>query len=163
MEIEYKHVFTSEEKLKHWGYGEWVEEADECRFEHNGIQCKILRVYYVDADILFDGHLCGYCKIPSSHSDINVDYTENYDYKAYGGITYDSVNKHLERWIGFDCAHSNDVVPSMNKVKDDSIIFHGSYKNMKFVENECRNLAEQITLKYNMRSSVGKNENSSQI
>lgn len=30
-----KHLLTSDEKIKYWGYGEWVEEPDEVFFTHN--------------------------------------------------------------------------------------------------------------------------------
>ncbi len=31
-----EHFWTSEEKLKHCGYGEWVEEPDIVAFEYHG-------------------------------------------------------------------------------------------------------------------------------
>ena len=39
-----KHILTSDEKLKHWGYGEWVEEPDLVEFEHENFKCAIKRM-----------------------------------------------------------------------------------------------------------------------
>lgn len=36
-------IYTSDEKLRFWGYGEWVEEADRVAFTHKGISCVLLR------------------------------------------------------------------------------------------------------------------------
>lgn len=162
--------YTCDQKLKWWGYGEWVEEADECYFLHDGLDCKVLRICALKGNRanfpLFGGFLDGYVKIPSDHpffckcySDIDVD--------IHGGLTYGQLEND-GFWIGFDCAHSFDVVPSLIalrnlykkdsieefkdsieefSVKQSSVIFPKSYRNMDYVIKECKSLADQVKQK----------------
>ena len=143
-------------KLQLYGYGEWIDEPDELRFEHNGIKCLILR-----NDM---GALCGYCQLPEGHKYYEKDYNDIL-YEAHGGLTFSGDREKLGLdgfWIGFDCAHSHDITPScesflkqiraslsnkirdLAKILDSSPIFERTYKNMAYVEKECRKLAEQI-------------------
>lgn len=60
-----KHILTSDEKLKHWGYGEWVEEPDLVEFEHENFKCAIKRMVAPEMNgFLFGGYLCGYICLP---------------------------------------------------------------------------------------------------
>ncbi len=145
-------VIDKELKIKHWGKGEWVDEADRVTFEYKGHSCKVLRIHAWDGnkgDHLFGGHLCGYVK---TNSDISIDDEDNLD--VHGGITFVS-----NGWIGFDCAHSMDYVPSMeiffNKNNDlqqlykkmeieDCEFFKKSYKNIGFCVEECKALVDQL-------------------
>jgi len=158
-----KHILSSDEKLKQWGYGEWVEEPDLIEFEHQNIKCRIIRVSAHEMNgSLFGGHLCGYICIPEGHPWKGLGENALYDnIDVHGGITY---NKEEEDgyWIGFDCAHSSDIVPSLevfrNKyrnsvwekyIKDlkrrypSSTRFNPTYKNINFVIEQCESLAEQ--------------------
>ena len=47
-------------------------------------------------------------------------------------------------WLGFDCAHSGDLSPSFAG-RYGSLHYAESYKSISYVENECRNLARQIS------------------
>jgi len=158
--MEQKHILTSDQKLKAWGYGEWVEEPDEVHFQHNAIACKILRVAHPEdasGELLFGGHLCGYVKIPENHPWYNDDTNPWMELEIHGGITYNG-DEPDGRWIGFDCAHSHDTVPStqsmMGKIRQDLLdrfpqlenlpIFDHSYKNISYVWGECISLAEQV-------------------
>lgn len=38
------HVYTSEEKMQLWGYGEWVEEPDYVAFFKYGFHCRLYRL-----------------------------------------------------------------------------------------------------------------------
>lgn len=42
-------------------------------------------------------------------------------------------------WFGFDCAHCDDHCPSMDRAVD-----RGVYRNIAYVEAECRELAKQL-------------------
>ena len=165
-EVTYKHLYTSDQKLKWFGYGEWVEECDAAFFEHEGIECKVTRIVieeYPNRSHMFGGHFCGYCKIPEDHPDYNCEDIHSLGYEVHGGLTYSELEPNKEFWIGFDCAHSVDVVPSMlemkRKVREEtmemlkglgrkdhftSILFRDTYKNIKFAEDQCKLLASQI-------------------
>ena len=63
--------------------------------------------------------------------------------EVHGGITF--TGEHFDEpgawWIGFDCSHCDDRCPGMNiDFIDDMQI----YRNREYVENEIRNLAEQL-------------------
>jgi hypothetical protein len=62
---------------------------------------------------------------------------------VHGGITY--TENHAPRqdpdgfwWFGFDCAHAGDLSPKYGDFGD------GVYRDMAYVEAECRSLAEQL-------------------
>lgn len=165
-ELSFVHIYSTDQKLRWFGYGEWVEEPDEVNFKHCGLTCKILRVIYrepCEEEKYFGGHLCGYVLTPSGHPWINL--TEFYiDCDIHGGITWkknlsDGTNE--DEWIGFDCSHSCDLVPSIRdfqiKFLDSdpllknfraqfpelNYMYAGSYKNIQFVIDETKKLAEQ--------------------
>jgi hypothetical protein len=144
---DYLDAFTKDYKIEHFGEGEWIEEDDLVRFEHEGINCLVQRNQM--------GALCGYCEIPKGHKYFAGDY-DDIPYEAHGGLTYSEYGP-LGFWIGFDCAHSYDVVPAcenmlieiQNKMRqrlrlESSRIFERSYKNIEFVKQQCMKLAEQI-------------------
>jgi hypothetical protein len=150
------HKYTSDEKLSCWGYGEWVEEPDEVFFTHEGLDCKVLRVYCQDGpNHIYGGHLNGYVRIPKDHIYYKKEY-DDIECDVHGGLTY-SRNELEGWWIGFDCAHHEDIVPSMDhffivseemlelrKIYPFSRVWERSYKNIKFVIEECKKLAEQM-------------------
>lgn len=111
MIIKKKHLYKCEEKLKWWGYGEWVEEVDVVLFEYRHIECRILRSMYKKQGRkdIFGGHLCGYICIPPEHPF----YKKRYDdipIDVHGGLTYGK-SEGDDYYIGFDCAHFSDLVP----------------------------------------------------
>jgi hypothetical protein len=158
---------TPEMKLKHWGPGEWVDEADFCEFIHKGYHCMILRNAAWDGhkkDILSLGNLCGYITIPKDHPWYGVDFFKEGrpDVDVHGGITFNEGDDEGHFWIGFDCGHSGDVVPSNIEMKEkmreeiiskygekfgiclsNSPIFRKSYKNINYVVNQLKSLVEQ--------------------
>lgn len=156
-----KHLLTSDEKIKNWGYGEWVEEPDVIEFEHKGFKCKVKRCFANElSGHLFGGHLCGYVCVPKENPKHGKDVFEEFDgIDVHGGLTYGKFEDE-EYWIGFDCAHSGDICPSaevFNKIMilpkflkelevklNTSHNFNGSYKNIGFVIEECKRLAEQL-------------------
>lgn len=176
------HKFTSDEKIQWWGYGEWVEEPDEVTFTYNRFKCEVLRIAcperYSPQFHMFGGHLCGYVILPI---ELPLDYG---DLSCHGGITYDEV-KDGKRKIGFDCAHSDDYLPSteyliktlpelieiqkeLDEMKknfnnEDSPIFLRSYKNIVYCIQECKSIVDQIILNEKINSvATQKNLDSSQ-
>lgn len=79
----------------------------------------------------------------------------------HGSVTFNDFHKDNLYWIGFDCAHSTDILPSMEMLKKrynfhaspldelrekykDSPIFNPTYKNISYAIGECKSLAEQL-------------------
>jgi hypothetical protein len=169
--MEQKHIYTSDEKIKWWGYGEWVEEPDEVLFEHNGIKCRIVRIAIPDGIKpdgpfhIFGGYLCGYASIPKDHPFFGKNYYD-IEIDVHGGLTY-SEFKDNEYWIGFDCAHSCDFNPSMQALRkshdfEDKFplpeefkhipIFNPSYRTIEYCIEECKSMADQINAYKNVEA-----------
>lgn len=158
------HLYTSDEKLKWWGYGEWVEEPDEVHFDYLGYTCKVLRIAfkepYTEQEYIFGGHLCGYVQIPSDHPYHHKVY-EDMEIDCHGGLTFGKESD--AHWIGFDCAHMGDYTPSLGyfrkispKMKswretfpitegfEEFSLFNPTYKNISYCIDECKNIVEQL-------------------
>jgi hypothetical protein len=162
MTIDFKHTSTSDDKLELFGYGEWVEEPDEASFFSEGFLCAIFRNRM--------GALCGYIRIPEDHHWRGVSLVDFCTGKVegpdiHGCITY-AEQYEDGYWIGFDCAHTGDIVPLVEasykerpetrgrlanfQKKEEDLIFQilrdlpeRSYKNMNFVIEQCKSLARQ--------------------
>lgn len=143
-----KHLLTSEEKLLAWGIGEWVEEADEYEFSFEGYECKVLRISSPEAGTLSLGHLCGYVTIPANHPWFEKHYDE-IECDVYGGLTYSGLEEDSTYQIGFDCSHSMDVTPGIERWLSECRSAMGlyrhdrTYKNMNFVVEELKSLVKQ--------------------
>lgn len=157
--MDQRYLLSKDLKYKHWGQGNWVDEPDEIRFNHCGFECIIKRSYGLDGpqkDVLFGGHLCGYVVIPKNHYFYDK-LIDDIPFECHGGVTHADFNEDKNFMIGFDCAHSFDIVPSMEymykkydglrKIREEfshSPFWNSSYKNVNFVIEECKALAEQI-------------------
>jgi hypothetical protein len=148
-DYEEQNTLSPEEKIKYWGEGEWVNEPDFVSFTYKGIRCEIKRIHGLDGpEHIFGGHLCAYCYIPEGHPFYRID-SENWlsGLDAYMGITYNEYDDktHL---VGFDCAHSGDIVPSVEvfkktipdefiqqykEIHPDWTLWECTYKNINFV------------------------------
>lgn len=129
---------TREDRIEAWGRGPWLDESDRVEFEAHGFPCLILRNRL--------GILCGYVAMPAEHP-WYVDADSN-DIPAYGGVTYSSKCHgkicHVPKpgasddvmWLGFDCAHTGDLVPSFKMTMPGD-----TYKDIAFVRAECETLA----------------------
>jgi hypothetical protein len=114
--------------------GPWDNEPDKLEFEFDGVPCRITR------NDSF-GNLCGYAALTEYHPYFKCGYN-NIHYNVHGGLTFCGF-QHSENslwWIGFDCAHSDDVIPSFDKInfKD------ATYKTIDFVKSELTKLVKQI-------------------
>lgn len=151
------HLYTSDQKLQIFGYGEWVEEPDLVEFTHNGVDCKIMRHS--------NGFLCGYIKLHNGCEYVDKSF-EDIPIEAHGELTYSS-QLGDGFWIGFDCAHFNDCIPGppLSIVPDDcsnelkicieclnEIILklkstrdqETTYKNTTFCIEQCKSMADQF-------------------
>lgn len=152
-----KATYDREFKLKFLGEGEWVEELDTFIFEYKEftaiVKRNILKEPYSKELAYFGGHLCGYVQIPESHPLFGKEEELN-ELDCYGGVTFNEVGPpHL---IGFDCAHSFDYVPTMQKLNESGIkglnseIYKNypqlkpTYKNMGFCISKCMEIIDQL-------------------
>lgn len=160
-----KHSFSSDDKLLWWGPGEWVEEVDFVKFEYKAIGCLIGRISVLDGpkqDFVSGGYLCGYVNIHKDHEMYGIIDNYDVDLDVHGGVTYsDFIGDDF--YIGFDCAHSGDYIPSTEWFKKNSThmiefykkfpipkeylqnyLFNPVYRNIDFCIEECKKLVNQI-------------------
>lgn len=178
---------TPEQKLRSWGDGPWVNEPDLLEFEIDGIKCRINRVVHVpDGDVEayldaleefrnvcpvfaetgpFGGHLCGYVRLPLDSPLSDVDGYENLALSVHGGLTWEEIDEEGYHWVGFDCAHSHDIMPSMQAMQKnrrerfkeryshaaESRLFDCTYRDIEYVRCEIEALVAQV-LKANEKS-----------
>lgn len=161
------HKFTSEQKIKWWDDGEWVNEPDEVNFQYLGFECLVKRIAFQELYIkdfpMFGGYLNGYVLIPSNHTYYKKEY-KDMDINCHGGLTFGEYRD--IHFIGFDTAHSCDYVPSMEYIKktlacsdkyrknmDDlkeefnihnSQIFKNTYRNIDFCIEQCKSICKQL-------------------
>jgi hypothetical protein len=127
-----------------WPKGEWDNEPDRVDFIHAGFSCFILRNPL--------GAWCGYVGVPNTHPAYEKSY-DDIDVNVHGGLTYaekcSGAICHIPQagmpddvwWLGFDTAHSGDNPPSMRIFKFNP---NGTYKDMNYVINETKQLADQL-------------------
>jgi hypothetical protein len=155
-----EHLYDSDFKIKHLGYGEWVEEPDLVKFSHNGYECMVYRVIQREPlcqiEAYFGGHFCGYVRIPVDHPYYLKEY-EDMGISCHFGISFGEVCE--PHWIGFDCGHSGDLIPSMEKMKkergyqdmfpipeqfkDRPLLSH-TYRNMDYCIEQCKSIVDQL-------------------
>jgi hypothetical protein len=136
---------------------EWDIEPNMKKWidKDTGLTCFAVRVKW-------SGHLCGYVKIPVGNRYYRKPYySQNYnrysrhrrrnpekELRVHGGITFGGQPARYTggrlrgSWLGFDCAHYSDMVPGMEKFTSD-----GVYRNLAYVEEQCKKLARQIISK----------------
>ena len=65
---------------------------------------------------------------------------------VHGGLTWSAERLPQGKpdgrwWFGFDCSHAGDLSPGMTTYMSD---IDGEYRNIKYAESECRDLARQL-------------------
>jgi hypothetical protein len=145
--------------------GPWTGEPDKVQWvdQATGLDCLIVRNR--------GGALCGYVGVPKGHPWFEVDYDnvrvarrEDEDEtfadwpQVHGGLTFaskchtgagDEGVCHVPYpgrpddvwWLGFDCAHSDDVSPLYDR--EYGAIAGSSYKTIGYVKAEVAQLANQ--------------------
>ncbi len=88
---------------------------------------------------------CGYTIIPKSFP---IDFEQEININCHGGVTYQSVDENGDLIVGFDCAHSGDLVPKLLELQDN---FHyllmnenSFYRDKQYVIDEVNSMVEQI-------------------
>ena len=101
------------------------------------------------------GFRCGYVRVLPGHPWFGKSYND-IDADVHGGLTFTEHGSDCkdhqgkdEWWVGFDCAHSGDAPdPALRMDNPVSAILgsgmgYGTVKSQRYVERECRSLAEQ--------------------
>jgi hypothetical protein len=123
--------------------GSWMKEPDSVKWtdEKTGYPCRIMRCK--------EGILCGYVAVSQNHPCCGIGYhnlNSDFDFDPHGGFTfsmYQIIEDKIIWWVGFDCGHSNDIIPL--HTKDENIYFEDeSYKTIEFVKNEVTILAQKL-------------------
>lgn len=164
-----------------WPKGPWDDEPDILEWidEDSGLNCKMLRgpgghwCGYVGVP---KGHPAfgmsydpiEYETIPEPvefwrrHVTKRVEYAVR-ELEAHGGLTYAATENDGLHWFGFDCAHSDDLCPAYEStwasLKKHGLSLRGMrltfdeavYRDLKFVKNECRELAAQLAAIRNLK------------
>jgi hypothetical protein len=160
-ENNFKHLYTSNQKLRWWGYGEWVEEPDIGSFMHEEFSCIIKRIFIIEpSGNVFGGHWCGKIKIPKDHlwaetvRDFAVKQKQGLDYSESHPCPEESLEFFKENikndlWIRFEYDREIDLIPSIYYVQKQIIgmvslfdFFDTTYKNMNYVISKCKEVAE---------------------
>ncbi len=122
-----------------WGSGPWDNEPDykEWVDQKTGLQCMAIRNPY--------GIWCGYVGLPVNHDLYGLGGSVFEDFHVHGGVTYASSHPRDPNetdlwWVGFDCAHSNDLCPDPKM----AVLRKGVYRTLSFVEDSCARLARQL-------------------
>ena len=133
-----------------WPPGPWDDEPEdkvEWRDTATGMPCLAVRGEF--------GAWCGYVGVAPGHSAYGV-HCSDVDVEVHGGLTYANTCRgnicHEPRpgepadvwWLGFDCAHSWDVVPRMLALACGSIFHDATYKRLAYVRQECARVAQQL-------------------
>lgn len=88
-------------------------------------------------------HNNGYVRIPEGHVLHGIPY-DGLLINCHGGLTFSGNDlRGCEGWwIGFDCAHYNDLM--LSEVDKTDHFKEGTYKTPDFVRMECRSIIDQI-------------------
>jgi hypothetical protein len=136
-----------------WGEGPWQHEPDrkEWRDTATGYPCLAVRHGSL-------GHWCGYVAVPPGHSAHGKSY-DDVEVEVHGGLTYANLCSgrvcHIPKpgepddvfWLGFDCAHCDDLSPGTRAVLPSLRSEYGqsdTYRTLEYVESECASLARQL-------------------
>lgn len=161
----FKRIIEIDEKFEAWGEGEWVEEPDFASFSYKGYRCVVKRILISESTQpnYSGGHFCGYVAIPMEHAYAMEEEIIGKG-NVHGGITFSEGTD--DDWIiGFDCAHSSDVIPSMPVQMDYLIRYFPeinlssnatpsmqkieklqkrTYKNINFCIKQCMSLVDEV-------------------
>lgn len=186
MTVVFIEEYRTHDKTK-WGDGAWQDEPDKAVWidEETGFDCMIVRNRL--------GALCGYVGLPPTHPQHGAEYDnvrvpadddEGTTYPdVHGSLTFASACAetgdpsqfvcHIPQpgrpediwWLGFDCAHSMDLVPGMvanNRERYEKAKAEGDtegerlwsslsaspwgeqYRDVEYVIREVRRLARQL-------------------
>jgi hypothetical protein len=130
-----------------WPPGPWHDEPDRLEWRTaTGLPALMRRGS--------TGAWCGYVAVPPWHPCHGVEMVESNAVDVHGGVTYAAPCHgdicHVPTpgesddvfWIGFDCAHAQDLTP--NDARYGDIMRGAVYRPLAYVRAECERLALQL-------------------
>ena len=158
-----KHLTWTNVDKTSWGNGPWQDEPDKEQWQNaaTGLPCLLKRNPET-------GALCGYVGIDPEHPMHGWDY-DALPFDVHGGLTFSDGCQtgppgetvyHIPEagepdnvwWIGFDCAHADDLMPGTVAILADlsppmaDRLGDETYRDVAFVKAECAMLAKQIAV-----------------
>ena len=138
-----QHFMPKSSKVENFGSGPWEDECDRFLWKTANFDCLVKRNMNL-------GHWCGYVGVLPPHPWYE---SEPDNVEVHGGVTYyqmcdgdalrgvchipDSEESGEVRWIGFDFAHGDDIVPGgLNR-------HNGHYWTFNEVCEEVESVARQ--------------------
>ena len=138
-----------------WPAGPWDDEPDKKQWPDpaTGLPCLAVRGPL--------GAWCGYVGLPPDHPLHGKDYSD-VDVDVHGGLTFADMCRPEEDegrgichiagpgepehvwWLGFDCAHCDDLIPRMSENEWHRPFPDATYRNLAYVEEQCTCLAAQL-------------------
>lgn len=135
-------------------------EPDITKGYHMGLAYRVIRHPKM-------GHLCGYVKLPIGHPWLKQARAHRWEKKwfsnkyhcvevgcnvtamrylpVHGGLNFfGKLSRGRGYWIGFDCAHCDDLVPGMEKIMPGLRADWTVYRDVPFVIRNCKELAEAV-------------------
>lgn len=145
-----------------WGEGPWQEEPDKVQWQTQaGLPALVVRTDWM-------GHWCGYVGVPEGHPAYRQGYDDVFA-EVHGGLTFADACGHDPAqhgichvpdegepdnlwWLGFDCAHWQDLSPAFRVRMDELDRKYGHppdrdpkhYWTLAEVQAECEQLAQQL-------------------
>jgi hypothetical protein len=130
-------------------FGEWTNEPDRIQWEYKGYTCLMSR----NPALAW----CGYVALKFDHPYYEKSYDELDDLSVHGGLTYsehcsghichDSEDITPVWWLGFDCSHCYDYMPSLGLFEGSLSAKLGTYRNVAFVKEQTERLVDQLIAK----------------
>lgn len=151
-----------------WGDGPWQDEPDKMQWPDEATGLPLL-IHRSDAA----GAWCGYVGVPEGHPWYKTavhTIDSLLPVGVHGGLNFTSFCQddgdesrgvcHVPGpgepdhvyWIGFDCGHGDDLSPAMDAVcrahgltpMSENGLFSQVYRDVDYVQNQCRLLAAQV-------------------
>lgn len=153
--------------------GPWKHEPDKLQYTDriSGLPCLIVRNPM--------GALCGYVGVGSRHPAYGKFY-DDVDVRVHGGLTFSDFCQEGGKichkvspgeddnvwWLGFDCAHGGDLLPSMLSLRkrhpelkalaSGTFCRPDTYRNISYVKEQNQMLALQLKEMGELKESLSK-------
>ena len=127
---------TSRVNLIAKAHAKYVGEPNYVKFKYKGFDCEIKRHEYLLT-------LCGYASFRTKRSINKAQYRTALEHiDVHGGITYFEISPSRKVTIGFDCAHYNDLSPTLQMLEGKKD--YQKYRTIAFVKKEIERMVDQI-------------------
>ena len=123
-------------------YDKIKKEGDYHEWEYTAKNGIVMKCYLQRHNKM--KHLCGYVVLTEDNKFWYKDY-DRVSVQVHGGLTYAGDGENGTWVLGFDCAHSGDLVPSFQDNRLNLNYLNDVYRDKEYVISECESLAEQLS------------------